>query len=82
MRLLCWADRLSEYQFNVVYRPGAYNAVADLLSRAEAELSHETQTDTASLTDIFIRTVFANAVLGGLNMKDVAEAQQLTANSA
>ena len=26
MRLLRWADRLSEYQFDVVYRPGADNA--------------------------------------------------------
>lgn len=33
MRLLRWADRLNEYSFNVTYKPGAVNVVADLLSR-------------------------------------------------
>ena len=74
MRLLSWADRLSEYQFDVVYRPGADNAVADILLRSEAEPSNETPPETATLTDIFIRTVFGNAALEGLNLKDVAEA--------
>ena len=74
MRLLRWAERLSEYQFDVVYRPGADNALADLLARSEAKPSHETLQETAALTDIFIRTVFENAALDGLNLKEVAEA--------
>ena len=74
MRLLCLVDRLSEYQFDVVYRPGADNAVADLLSRSKAEPSHDTPQETANLTDIFIRTVFGNAALDSLNLKDIAEA--------
>ena len=74
MRLLRWAGCLSEYHFDVVYRPGADNAVADLLSRSEAEPSHETSQETATITDIFIRTVFGNEALHGLNLKDVAEA--------
>ena len=82
MRLLRWADRLSEYQFDVVYRPRADKVVADLLSRYEAEPSQETPQETAILTDIFIRTVFGNAALDCLNLTDVAEATQLTTNSA
>ena len=54
MRLLPWTDRLSDYQFDVVYRPGADNVVADLPSRSKAEPSHETLQKTAILTDIFI----------------------------
>ena len=74
MRLLRWADRLSEYQFDVFYRPGADNAVADLLSRSEAEPIHEASQDTATSNDIFIRTIFGNEALRGLNLKDVADA--------
>ena len=82
MQLFRWADRLSEYQFDVVYRPGADNAVADLLSRSEAEPSHKTPPGTATLTDIFILTVFGNAALDGLNLQDVAEATATDAYSA
>ena len=57
----------------MVYRTGADNAVADLLSRSEAEPSHDTLQETAALTDIFIRTVFSNAALDGLNLTYVAE---------
>ena len=58
----------------MVYRPGADNVVADLLSRLEAEPSQETPQETATLTDFFNRTVFGNAALDGLNLTDVAEA--------
>ena len=74
MRLLRWADRLSEYQFDVVYRPRGDNVVADLLSSSEAEPSQETPQETAPLTDIFNRTVFGNAAQDGSNLTDVAEA--------
>ena len=82
MRLLHWADRLSEYQFVVVYRSGANNAVADLLSRSESEPSHKTPQETATLTDIFICTIFGNTALDCLNLKDVAEATEPTRYSA
>ena len=74
MRLLRWADHLSEYQFDVVYRPGADNAVSDLLSRSEAESIKEATQDTATCNDVFIRTIFGNEALRGLNLKDVADA--------
>ncbi len=34
MRLLRWADRLNQYNFNLEFMPGRANTVADLLSRA------------------------------------------------
>ena len=74
MRLLSWADRHSKYQFDVVYRPWADNAVADLLSRSEAEPVHKTSPETATGTHIFIRTVFGNEALRSLSIKDVANA--------
>ena len=61
-------QRVQDY---VVFRPGTDNAVADLLSRSDAELSHETPQDIATLTDI-ICTVFGIAALDGLNLKDIA----------
>ncbi len=33
MRILRWADRLQEYNYAIVYRPGKDNCVADMLSR-------------------------------------------------
>ena len=74
IRLIRWADRLSEYQFDVVYRPGVDNAVADLLSRSEAEPIHEPSQDTATSSDVFIRTIFGNEALCGINLKDIADA--------
>ena len=74
MRLLRWAHRVSEYQFDVVYRPGADNAAADLISLSEVEPSHVTFLEISTLSDILVRTVFGIAELNGLNLKDVAEA--------
>ena len=33
MRILRWAERLQEYNYDIVYRPGKDNCVADMLSR-------------------------------------------------
>ena len=74
MRLLRWAARLSEYQFDVIYRPGADNAIADVLSRSMTEATHEIPQERATRTDVFICTVFGNEALRGLNLKDIAEA--------
>jgi len=74
MRLLRWADRLSEYQFDVCYKPGSDNAVADLLSRSEASptLEHEDQHSAAN--ELYIRTIFGNTALSTLSLKDIATA--------
>ena len=78
MRLLRWADRLNEYQFSVVYRPGVDNVVADLLSRSEVKPPGETVqpqsvTSTAD-TDLYVRTIFGNSSLNGLGLTDLADA--------
>ena len=58
----------------MIYRPGADNVVADLLSRSKAEHLQETPQETTTLTNIFIRTVFGTEARDGLYLTDVAEA--------
>ena len=72
MRFLCWADRLSEYQFDVIFRIGADNPIADLLSLSEAEATHEIPLETATSIDVFICTVLGNETLLGLNLMYIA----------
>ena len=43
MRLLRWASRLQEYNFDVVYRPGKDNSVVDCLSRNIPRGSRESE---------------------------------------
>ena len=73
MRLLCWADRLNEYQFDVVYRFKA-DVLSDILSCPAVEASHETSHVTLIQTEVFICTIFGNAALNGLHLKDIADA--------
>ena len=57
MRLMRWADRLHQYSFEIVYRPGKENSVADSLSRtmsAEAkEHAQEAAAEAAQIAKIF-----------------------------
>ena len=56
MRLMRWADRLLQYNFQVEHLPGKSNVVADMLSRHAATASEECDTDsgdTARLSTIF-----------------------------
>ncbi len=40
MRILRWAERLQEYNYDVVYRAGKDNCVADLLSRPHIQSTY------------------------------------------
>ncbi len=39
-RLLNWAMKLAEFDFEVIYRSGSENMVADCLSRGFTEVTH------------------------------------------
>jgi len=62
-----WADRLFQYTFSVVYRPGKQNVVADCLSRAfESSVRPpvvpfgQPSNDVEDDDDIAIQTIFGN----------------------
>ena len=50
MRLMRWADPLHQYNFNVVYRPGKENDVANMLSRSmqRSSTASSEQNDSAA----------------------------------
>jgi hypothetical protein len=45
-----WADKLADYHFQITYRPGASNVVADALSRKQDILRTQKDKDTAART--------------------------------
>ena len=75
MRLLRWADRLNEYRFNIQYKPGVENVVADLLSRSTTASDSTTQQNAISTDDmsLYIRTIFGGSTFETLSLSEVAE---------
>ena len=73
MRLLRWANRLGEYNFDVQYKPGNENVMADLLSRSESS-GTEAPSMNESLEALSINTVFGGTALECLSLREVATA--------
>ena len=81
LRLHRWADRLFQYTFSVVYRPGKQNVVADCLSRAfESTVSlsvvpsGQISDDVEDDDDIAIQTIFGNLATSVVTLEMVAAA--------
>jgi len=77
MRLLRWADRLQQYDFDVVFRPGRDNHLPDLLSRSPARVEADAVPEPESAE---IATVFGNPAIGTLTVENVREATLLDAD--
>ena len=83
-RPLClhrWANRLFQYNFSVVYRPGKQNVVADCLSRAfESSVSPsvvpfgQPSDDVEDDDDIAIQTIFGNLATSVVTLDMVSAA--------
>ena len=76
MRLLRSADRLHQYNFDVVYRPGKENNVADLLSRATTKTTRSDSTISSieMETDEIISTIFGSPALQAISQSDLEAA--------
>ena len=82
MRLLRWAERLNEYQFDMVYRPGEQNCVADMLSRNDGGAAQVPQQQLAQSrmdshvdeeSELQIRTIFGNEALAAIDAASIAQ---------
>ena len=80
LRLHQWADRLFQYTFSVVYRPGVQNVVADCLSRAfesSASLSvvpfAQPSDDIKDQEDIAIQVIFGDLATSVVTLQMVAD---------
>ena len=76
MRLLRWTERIHQYNYDVVYRPGKENCVADMLSRS-INMNEETHRDGANDTradENFINTIFGLTSLRAINQEEIAVA--------
>jgi hypothetical protein len=82
LRLHRWADRLFQYDFSVVYRPGKFNVVADCLSRAfdTAAMTPEVQSkcddviDESNHDDGLVQSIFGNLATPVVTLEAVAVA--------
>ena len=74
LRLHRWNDRLQQYNFDVLYRPGKQNFVADCLSRAhEAEVTtNEVNATETSDEAVEIDTVFGSTSSLVVNLAELA----------
>ena len=72
MRLLRWADRLAEYDFDLQYKHGKLNSVADLFSLAGvmADLS---DVGNSPKEELDINTVFGSQSLSVLQRQELVE---------
>ena len=74
MRLTRWADRLAQYTFNVEYRPGRLNAVADYLSRPVEPVRCVEAVVQDSDASASISTIFGNPALRAVSPVELAVA--------
>ena len=86
LRLHRWADRLFQYNFSVVYRPGRFNVVADCLSRAfdtattatpEVHLTFDDGddvTDDSVSDDCLVQSIFGSLATPVVTLDAVAAA--------
>ena len=72
MRLMRWADRLHQYNYTVVYRPGKENSVADMLSRAVGSSGTDESTCETSADLSMISTIFGSTALRAMTPADIA----------
>ena len=72
MRLMRWADRLLQYDFNVEHVPGKHNQVADMLSRHSAGPDSDSKADPGETAQLF--TVFGSAQLAAVTPKELETA--------
>ena len=75
MRLLRWAERLHQYDYDILYRPGKENIVPDFLSRPSSTALPTASTDAESLADhSLISTVFGSSTLHAITPTELADA--------
>ncbi len=80
LRIHRWADRLFQYDFQVVYRPGKDNIVADCLSRAYEDAATSSQVQPSDLSvedsseDNLIQTIFGSVSNSVVTLQNIAEA--------
>jgi hypothetical protein len=79
LRLHRWADRLYQYSFDVEFRPGKLNVVADCLSRTwedqpEMTSSAPPENDTEADDFQLIQSVFGKLATAVVSLQAVAEA--------
>ena len=64
LRIYRWSDRLQQYDFDVVYRPGSMNQVADMLSRLPNDCSEQTANfDVADKSESVVQQIFSKSVI-------------------
>jgi hypothetical protein len=73
LRLQRWYDRLQQYSFDVEYKKGSTNCVADLLSRSPAAV-HNVQDETEVCNDVC-------SIFGSLNVPLVSEHEIVSATA-
>jgi hypothetical protein len=84
LRLHRWSSRLLRYSFDVVFKPGAENVVADCLSRAYVPESSMTSSDVPEADTAWDDDAAAaiQSVFGGLGVPVVSRAEVAQATAA
>ena len=74
MRLLRWADRLQQYNYDIVYRSGSENQVPDVLSRYTVSEPVRSDTSELEIESKQIATIFGSPTLRAIQPKELADA--------